>query len=142
MTIAMTSPLKKLATFSAAFVAFAAVGGAGTIGAAVVGVAPAAFAQDQPAAPPAGAQQRGKRMGEVLLSLGLNDTQKSRIKEIIAAARKQNEGVTDRTVRRDNMKKAYAQVKTVLTPSQAKAFDDKMAAMRKEYQQSQAGGSH
>jgi Spy/CpxP family protein refolding chaperone len=142
MTSTMSSPLKKLATLSAAFAAFAAVGSAGTLGAAVLGVAPAAFAQDQPAAPPAGAQQRGKRMGEILLSLGLNDTQKSKIKEIMASARKQNEGVTDRSVRRENMKKAYAQVKTVLTPAQAKAFDDKMAAMRKEYQQSQAGGSH
>ena len=132
----MTSPIRKIATLSAALVAFAAAGSAATMGTAIFGTAPAAFAQDAQTQP-SGGGHGGQRMGQILLSLGLSDAQKAKIKDIVGAARKQNEGVTDRTVKRQNMMKAYEQVETVLTPAQDKVFKEKRDEMRKQYQQQQ-----
>jgi Spy/CpxP family protein refolding chaperone len=121
----MTSPVRNLIALAAAAFAFATFGGV-------------AYAQDvQQQSPPAGAQQHGQRMGQILMSLNLSDAQKAKIKDIVAAARKENEGVTDRTVKRENMKKAYAQVETVLTPAQDKIFKEKRDEMRKQWQQQQ-----
>ena len=124
----MTSPVRNLIALAAAAFAFATFGGV-------------AYAQDvQQQSPPAGAQQHGQRMGQILMSLNLSDAQKARIKAIVAEARKQNQGVEDRAVKRANMKKAYDQVATVLTPAQAKEFHAKMDAMRKQWQSQQQGG--
>jgi len=139
----MNRPNRSIANLSVAVLAFTLFGTAGTFGSAALGVAPAALAQAAPeGAPggPGGTGGHGKRMGQVLLGLGLNDKQKDQIRGIMAAARKENEGVTDRDQRRANMKKAFGQIDTVLTPAQRKQFHDKMDAMRKQYQAGQ--GSH
>jgi Spy/CpxP family protein refolding chaperone len=134
----MTRPGKKLTTLSVAALAFALFGGAGTLGTAALGIAPAAVAQD--AQPPAGPSQRGQRMGQILLSLNLSDGQKNRIRDLRSAMIKENAGVTDREQKRANFKKFQAQLDTILTPAQAKEFHAKWDAMRKQYQSQQ--GSH
>jgi Spy/CpxP family protein refolding chaperone len=78
------------------------------------------------AAPGAG---HGQRYGQMLMSLGLSDAQKASIRGIIANARKQNQTVTDPQVKRANMKAAFDQVRTVLTPAQrAKLASEVQAA--------------
>jgi Spy/CpxP family protein refolding chaperone len=138
----MTRPNSILTSLSTATLALALFAGAGTAGTAILGTAPAAGAQEvqsqsQSQGPGGG---HGQRMGQILMSLNLSDAQKARIKAIVAEARKQNQGVEDRAVKRANMKKAYDQVATVLTPAQAKEFHAKMDAMRKQWQSQQQGG--
>jgi Spy/CpxP family protein refolding chaperone len=117
-----------LTTALAAAVVFT---GAGTLGPLAAGTVPAAFAQDQPSpAPPSGGGHG--RMGQVLMSLNLNDSQKSQIRSIMADTRKQNENVTDRDTRRANYKAAMTKVEAVLTPAQRTALHAKMDAMRQQ----------
>jgi Spy/CpxP family protein refolding chaperone len=136
----MTRPDKKLNTLSVAALAFALFGGAGTVGTAALGIAPAAVAQDAQAPQPAGGSQRGQRMGQILLSLNLSESQKNRIRDLRSAMIKENAGVTDREQKRANFKKFQAQLDTILTPAQDKEFHAKWDAMRKQYQSQQ--GSH
>ncbi len=111
-----------IALTAAAAVAFAVIGLT-----AVTTVAPA-FAQAAPGAPAAG--QRGQRFGQMLLSLNLTDAQKTQIRGIIADARQKNQAVTDPQVKRSNMRAAYAQVRTVLTPAQQAKLQSEMAAAK------------
>ena len=134
----MTRPDKKLNTLSVAALALALFGGAGTFGTAALGIAPAAVAQDAPQ--PAGGSQHGQRMGQILLSLNLSESQKNRIRDLRSAMIKENAGVTDREQKRANFKKFQAQLDTILTPAQDKEFHAKWDAMRKQYQSQQ--GSH
>jgi Spy/CpxP family protein refolding chaperone len=135
--LTMNRPSHSILNPLVATLALALFGTAGTLGSAALGTAPAAFAQTAPQGAPGTQGGHGKRMGQILLGLGLNDKQKDQIRGIMAAARKQNEGVTDRDVRRANFKKATEQIDTVLTPAQRKQFHDKMAAMRQQYQAGQ-----
>jgi Spy/CpxP family protein refolding chaperone len=112
-----------IALTAAAAVAFAVTGLT-----AVSTVAPA-FAQAAQGAPAAGQRQR---FGQMLLSLKLSDAQKSQIRSIIADARQKNQSVTDPQVKRANMRAAYAQVRTVLTPAQQAKLQSEMAAARAE----------
>jgi Spy/CpxP family protein refolding chaperone len=138
----MNRPIPTTAGRSAAVLAFA-LGLAGTLGTAACSQTSSTGGQTtqaqtaQAPVPEGSAGHHGNRMGQILLSLGLSDAQKAQIKDIMAAARKQNEGVTDRDVRRANFKKAYEQVNTILTPAQQKEFKEKMAAMRQQYQAQQ-----
>lgn len=142
----MTSPIRKLATLSAAAFAFSAFGAAGTLGSALLGNAPAAVAQDAQQQPPsAGDMQRGRQaFAKVLMSLGLNDAQKARIRDLRAQAEKANEGVTDRAQRRANMQKFRSEIETVFTPAQAREFKAKMAELRKQWHSQQGAnqGNH
>jgi Spy/CpxP family protein refolding chaperone len=90
---------------------------------------------DAPAAgaPPAG-PQRGRRFGQMLLALNLTDAQKTQIRQIVAAARQQNQSVTDPQVKRSTMRAAYAKVQTVLTPAQRAKLQSEMAAARAQRQ--------
>jgi Spy/CpxP family protein refolding chaperone len=136
----MNRPKRTTTRLALAALALGLFGTAGTLGTAVLGTASAASAQAAPeGAPGASTGHHGQRMGQVLLSLNLNDKQKSQIRDIMAAARKQNEGVTDRDVRRANFKKAFGQVNAVLTPDQQKQFKEKMDALRKQNQTGQPG---
>lgn len=121
------------AVFSVA-AATVVITGSATVGSIAAGTVPAAFAQDQAGAagPPPGV--RGGRMGKILMQLNLSDAQKTQVRAIIADARKQNKDVTDRDVRRTNMKAAYAKVDTVLTPAQRTELHAKMDAMREQSQ--------
>jgi Spy/CpxP family protein refolding chaperone len=132
----MNRPKRTTTRLALAALALGLFGTAGTLGTAVLGTASAASAQAAPeGAPGASTGHHGQRMGQVLL----NDKQKSQIRDIMAAARKQNEGVTDRDVRRANFKKAFGQVNAVLTPDQQKQFKEKMDALRKQNQTGQPG---
>lgn len=93
-----------------------------------------ALAQDQPAGGPPAAR-RGNVMGKMLLHLNppLTNEQKSRIRQMRADMMKQNQGVSDRSVRRAHAKAFYAQINGVLTPAQAADFKNKMATMRAKY---------
>jgi len=94
------------------------------------GTVPAAFAQSGPPAGAAPGAQRGQRFGQMLLSLNLSDAQKAQIRGIIAGARQKNTSVTDPQLKRANMRAAYAQVRTVLTPTQRTKLASEMAAAR------------
>jgi Spy/CpxP family protein refolding chaperone len=107
----------------------------GTIASIGLNSVPAALAQDQPSGAQPTAGGHGNRMGKMLMSLNLNDAQKTQIRSIIADARKQNQSVTDRDQKRANMKAAYAKVETVLTPAQRNELHAKMAAMRQDQTQ-------
>lgn len=77
----------------------------------------------------AGAQRGGARFGQLLLSLNLSDDQKSQIRSIMAAARQHNQGITDPQQRRENLRNAFAKIRSVLTPEQqAKLAADTKAA--------------
>jgi Spy/CpxP family protein refolding chaperone len=83
----------------------------------------------------AGAQGagRGRRFGELLKSLNLTDDQKTKIRAIMADARKKSEGA-DRDTRRANMRAAFNAIETtVLTPPQRAEFEKKLAEMRAKY---------
>ena len=121
-------------SFLSVAAATALLGAGGTFAAVAFGSVPAALAQDQPSGPPPAGGEHGHRMGEMLMSLSLTDAQKTRIRGIMADARKQNENVTDRDTRRANMKAALSKVETVLTPSQRTALHAKMDAMRQQNQ--------
>ena len=113
----------------AAFAAAVIFSAGGTAAAISTGTVAAAFAQDQPGgAPPAAAH--GRRMGQLLMSLGLSDQQKSQIRAIIADAHKQNANVTDPDTRHANMRAAYKKVDAVLTPAQRTELQAKRDAMR------------
>jgi len=120
--------------FFSVAVATALLTGGGTFASVAFGSVPAAFAQDQPSSPPPTQGEHGHRMGEMLMSLNLNDAQKGQIRAIMADARKQNENVTDRDQRRANMKAAMTKVETVLTPAQRTQLHAKMEAMRQQNQ--------
>lgn len=79
---------------------------------------------------PAQGAARARRFGELLKSLNLTPEQTAKVRQIIADARKKNEGA-DRDTRRANMRAAYAQIQSdVLTPDQRAIFEKKMAEMR------------
>jgi Spy/CpxP family protein refolding chaperone len=120
---------RRLSTGISVLAATLALTAGGTLTTAVLGLTPAASAQDQGAAQASAGQQRG-RMGKILMSLNLTDAEKSQIRAIIADARKQNENVTDRDPKRANMKAAYAKIDTVLTPAQRTELHAKLDAMR------------
>jgi Spy/CpxP family protein refolding chaperone len=106
------------------------------VGGAAAGLGPVALAQ-QASDGGQGAQggSNHNHMGEVLMSLGLSDAQKQQIRDIVADARKQNQGVTDRDQRRANMKAAFAKIDAVLTPEQRDQLHKQMQAMRSHPQQ-------
>jgi Spy/CpxP family protein refolding chaperone len=76
-----------------------------------------------------GSSQRGPRFGQVLLSLGLSDDQKARIRSIMQDARQQSQGA-DQETRRKNFRAAMAKIDGVLTPAQRDQLHQKLAAMR------------
>lgn len=80
---------------------------------------------------PAGPGGGRHRMGQVLMSLGLSDDQKSRIHEIMSNARKESANADPET-RRANFKAALAKIDTVLTPDQRAKLHAKLDEMRKE----------
>jgi Spy/CpxP family protein refolding chaperone len=109
-----------------------------SIAGAAGGFGAAASAQQAPGGDQGGQGGHGgpnARMGQVLMSLGLSDAQKQQIRDIVADARKKNQGVTDRDQRRATMKAAFAKVDTVLTPAQRDSFHKQMQAMRQHPQQ-------
>jgi Spy/CpxP family protein refolding chaperone len=73
------------------------------------------------------------RMAQALASLGLSDDQKSQIRAIMGAARKESAGA-DPATRRANYKAAIAKIDSVLTPDQLTKWHAKLAEMRKERQ--------
>jgi Spy/CpxP family protein refolding chaperone len=75
------------------------------------------------------------RMAEALMGLGLSDAQKSQIRDIMSAARKQSAGA-DPATRRANFAAAMAKIDTVLTPGQRTKLHQKLDQMRSERQQS------
>lgn len=77
---------------------------------------------------------RGNRFGQVLMSLGLSDDQKAKIRSIMQNARQQNQNA-DRDTRRKNMRAAFSQIENVLTPAQRDQLHQKMQAMRQNRQQ-------
>jgi Spy/CpxP family protein refolding chaperone len=130
MNILFRSPCRP--AFSVAL-ALAVLAGGGTFAGIALGAVPAAFADDAPAGSPA-AGEHGHRMGQILMSLNLTDTQKTQIRSIMADARKQNQNVTDRDQRRANMKAAMSKVEAVLTPEQRTQLHAKLDAMRQQNQ--------
>ncbi|HYZ16508.1 MAG TPA: hypothetical protein VE591_08910 [Candidatus Acidoferrum sp.] len=129
-------PVQRLLALLATLAVNAPVWAGVTAGAAAIGIAAsAALAQQAPGAGEGaqGGQNRG-RLGKVLVTLGLSDAQKTRIREIMKDARAKNQGVTDPQIRRTNMRAAFAQVEAVLTPSQRDDLHKKMQAMRAQTQ--------
>ncbi len=98
-----------------------------TLGIGAAMIAPAA-AQDAPAAQ--ANNHGGNRMGQLLMSLGLSDDQKTKIRTMREDLAKQNEGVTDPMQRRANMRAAFANIDKILTPEQDAKFKTEMAAMQ------------
>ncbi len=126
---------------AAAFAAFTLSSGVAAVSGVASGLTPAALAQAQ-GGPPAGGQGGGRRMlAEALMSLGLSDDQKSKIRDIMSGIKKQNEGVTDPETRRANYKAGFAKIDTVLTPDQRTKLHAKMDEMRKEREQQQSSSS-
>jgi len=121
-----------LAVLGVAFV-FALGGCAGSSG----GGGAAASSQDASgggAGAPAGSAANGRhRMAQALASLGLSDDQKSQIRAIMSAARKESAGA-DPATRRANYKAAIAKIDGVLTPDQLTKWHAKLDEMRKERQ--------
>lgn len=127
-----------------AFLIAAAVTTAGwagvTVAGAALGFGPAALAQQAPSdgqGAPGGqaGHGRGRRFGKILMSLGLSDGQKSQIREIMKAARAQNQNLTDPQQKRANMRAALAKVETVLTPAQRDQLHKQMPSMSRQPQQ-------
>jgi len=96
--------------------------------------AQATTAQAQPGSPgpggAPGARAGGRRLGQVLQSLGLSDDQKEQIRKIMQDARTQARAETDPDKRRTILRGAFAKVQDVLTPAQRDAFKAKMQALR------------
>ncbi len=126
---------------AAAFAAITLSSGVAGVAGVSTGVTPAALAQAQ-GGPPGGPQGGGRHvMAQALMSLGLSDDQKGKIRDIMGDVRKQNEGVTDPDARRANYKAGYAKIETVLTPDQRTKFHAKLDEMRKEREQQQGSSS-
>jgi Spy/CpxP family protein refolding chaperone len=127
---------------AAAFAAFTLSSGVAAVAGVSAGLTPPALAQAQ-GGPPAGGPQGGGRrmMAQALMSLGLSDDQKGKIRDIMSDVKKQNEGVTDPDTRRANYKAGFAKIETVLTPDQRTKLHAKMDAMRKEREQQQSSSS-
>jgi len=86
--------------------------------------------QDTGSAAAGGGPAGGRhRMAEALMGLGLSDAQKSQIRDIMSAARKQSTGA-DPATRRANFQAAMAKIDTVLTPEQRKQLHAKLDQMR------------
>jgi Spy/CpxP family protein refolding chaperone len=88
-----------------------------------------------PAAPGGSPMASRRRMGKILLSLGLSDDQKSQIRTIMRNARKDSMNA-DGPTRKANFQAALAKIDTVLSPDQRTKFDAEMRAGR-----GQSGGS-
>jgi len=71
------------------------------------------------------------RMAQALASLGLSDSQKAQIRDIMSDARKNSAGA-DPATRRANFQAAIAKIDTVLTPDQRTKLHAKLAQMRSE----------
>ena len=71
------------------------------------------------------------RMAQALASLGLSDSQKTQIRDIMSDARKNSTGA-DPATRRANFQAAIAKIDTVLTPDQRTKLHAKLAQMRSE----------
>jgi len=123
-----------LAALGVAF-AFALGGCSGSSG----GGSAAASSQDAAgggagAGAPGGSAANGRhRMAQALASLGLSDDQKTQIRAIMSAARKESAGA-DPATRRANYKAAIAKIDSVLTPDQLTKWHAKLDEMRKERQ--------
>ena len=102
------------------------------------GSVPKAVAQAAPDQPGQAGQRGGRRFGQMLLSLNLSDTQKNRIRDIMADARAKNKTLADRDAVRANMRAAFATVRSVLTPAQQAKLKTEFAAARAHH----AGGSN
>jgi Spy/CpxP family protein refolding chaperone len=94
------------------------------------GSVPVASAQAAPGGPGQPGQRGGRRFGEMLLSLNLNDAQKAKIRDIMAQARAKNASLPDRDAMRANMRAAFAKVQTVLNPHQLAKLKSEFAAAR------------
>ncbi len=116
---------------SLAAIATVAVSVAGFTGADIARgtVVPAAAQADSGGGAPGG-QQRGRRFGQMLLSLNLSDDQKAKIKSIMADARAKGKALADRDAKRANMRAAFAKIDTVLTPPQRTKLHAQMEAAR------------
>jgi Spy/CpxP family protein refolding chaperone len=96
--------------------------------------APGAATQGQGGPGAYGASGGRGRFGQLLKDLDLSDDQKTKIRQIVADARKKSEGADPQT-RRANMRAAFDEIETsVLTPAQRVKFDKERAAMRAKYQ--------
>jgi len=124
----LAGPLRVAAAGAAFALSLATLAVIGT----AMGLTPAAFAQDQPAAGPPGGGRHF--MAEALMSLGLSDAQKQQIRGIMADTRAKNQNVDPET-KRANYKAAFAKIDTVLTPDQRTRLHAKMDQMRKEREQ-------
>jgi Spy/CpxP family protein refolding chaperone len=81
-----------------------------------------------------GAAAGGRHMmAQALMGLGLTDAQKSQIRDIMSAARKNNANA-DPATRRANYKAAFEKIDTILTPDQRTQLHAKLAELRKERQ--------
>jgi Spy/CpxP family protein refolding chaperone len=78
-----------------------------------------------------GAPGRAHRMGKILQTLGLSDSQKTQVRSIMRKAREKSRGADPET-RRANMKAAFAEIDTLLTPSQRTQLHAQMQAMRQQ----------
>jgi Spy/CpxP family protein refolding chaperone len=79
-------------------------------------------------------------MAQALMGLGLTDAQKSQIRDIMSAARKDNANA-DPATRRANYKAAFEKIDTILTPEQRTQLHAKLAELRKERLQGAASQS-
>ncbi len=123
---------------AAAFAAFTLSSGVAAVAGVSAGLTPAALAQAQGGPPPGAGRHM---MAQALMSLGLSDDQKGKIRDIMSDVKKQNEGVTDPETRRANYKAGYTKIETVLTPDQRTKLHAKMEEMRKEREQQQGSSS-
>jgi len=126
----MNHPSLRLSVLAGALAATTALNGLVAVAGTAWGSTPAALAQ---AGPPAGARGGGRRFGEMLAKLGLNDAQKARIKGIMKSARDQNQNVTDPEQRRANFRAAFAKVEDVLTPAQRDKLKQMRAQMKHDH---------
>jgi Spy/CpxP family protein refolding chaperone len=126
----MKLPSLRLSVLAGALAATTALNGAVAVAGTVLGSTPPALAQ---AGPSGGQHGGGKRFGEMLAKLGLNDAQKAQIKGIMKSARDQNQNVTDPEQRRANFRAAFAKVEGVLTPAQRDHLKQLRAQMKRDH---------
>jgi Spy/CpxP family protein refolding chaperone len=120
----------RLSVLACALAAMTALNGVVAVAGTALGSTPAALAQ---AGPPGGGRGAGRRFGEMLAKLGLNDAQKAQIKGIMKSARDQNQNVTDPEQRRANFRAAYQKVEAVLTPAQRDKLKQLRAQMKHDH---------
>jgi hypothetical protein len=105
-------------------------------GAMTVALGPAvgavASAQSESTAPSPGGGRH--LMAKALMSVGLSDAQKAKIRSLVSDTRAKNHDA-DPATRRANWKNAFAKIDTVLSPDQRTRLHAKLDQMRKEQAQ-------